>query len=332
MQVTDLSEQTPHDPADPNPWLALYLDMSLPLSDEVKGALLANSGSRSRQFMLPLIRPLAKLSIVGFQILKIFVPNRFTSSKILHRLIYWGLRTFVRPEANYLILRHFHIGSDILQFVANNVPGVEISLNPLRPRNLADLIDDVFLKHDLNIYNFLIRLNRELKAKGITLTRQQNLKLDCITDGPFQLDQDRLPRGRLNFLGLESAIELYTPLYQLFLTDSDFWRACNSLQLDETVAIYTAKLVGDPSYMSLVNNKHPLIPLSTLQSVIACSCTVLPPSLSMRPSCRSSGNNCLVHPSSKACAQHVSPSNRWPRILLPAPAHSYSAHTECCLP
>jgi hypothetical protein len=266
MRVTDPFEQAQYDPADPNPWLALYLDMSLPLSDEVKAVLLANSGSRSRQFLLPLIRPLAKLTMMFFQVIKIFVPNRFTSSKVLHRTIYWGLRTFVRPDANYLILRHFHIGSEILQFVATNVPGVEIPLNPLRPAGLSDLIDDVFLKHDLNIYNFLIRLNREMKARGISITKQPNLNFECVTDGPFQIDENSLPRGAFNFLDLESAIEIYTPLYQLFLTDSDFWRACNSLQLDETVAIYTARLIGDPSYLSLVNNKHPLIPLSTLQA------------------------------------------------------------------
>ena len=266
MQVTELYEKAPYNPKDPNPWLALYLDMSLPLTDEVKAALLANSGSRSRQFLLPLIRPCAKLSMIVFQVLKIFVPNRFTSSRFLHRLIYWGLRTFVRPDANYLILRHFHIGSEILQFVASNVPGVEIPLNPLRPRTLADLVDNVFLQHDLNIYNFLIRINREMKAQGIQLTKQKDLSVDCITDGPFQIDDDHLPDGWLNFLDLESAVEIYTPLYQLFLTDSDFWRACNSLQLDETVAIYTAKLIGDASYVSLVNNRHPLIPLSTIQA------------------------------------------------------------------
>jgi hypothetical protein len=266
MQVTDLYEKAPYNPDDPNPWLALYLDMSLPLSDEVKAALLANSGSRSRQFLLPLIRPFAKLTIVLFQLLKIVIPNRFTSSRVLHRLIYWGLRTFVRPDANYLILRHFHIGSEILQFVATNVPGVEIPLNPLRPRTLADLRDDVFLKHDLNIYNFIIRINREMKAKGVRLTKQPLLNFACVTDGPFTIDEAALPDGPLNVLDLESAIELYTPLYQLFLTDSDFWRACNSLQLDETVALYTSKLIGDASYLGLVNNKHPLIPLSTLQA------------------------------------------------------------------
>lgn len=266
MQVTDPFEHALHDPADPNPWLALYLDMSLPLSDEVKAGLLANSGSRSRQFVLPLIRPMAKITMMFFQVIKIFIPNRFTSSKVLHRTIYWGLRTFVRPDANYMILRHFHIGSEILQFVATNVPGIAIPLNPLRPAGLKELIDDVFLKHDLNIYNFLIRLNREMKAKGVTISKQSKLNFDCITDGPFKIDEGGLPRGRLNFLDLESAIEIYTPLYQLFLTDSDFWRACNSLQLDETVAIYTARLIGDPSYLGLVNNKHPLIPLSTLEA------------------------------------------------------------------
>lgn len=266
MDVTELYENAPYNPDDPNPWLALYLDASLPLSDEVKAALLANSGSKSRQFLLPLIRPLAKFTIVLLQIVKIVIPNKLTSSKICHWLIHRGLHAFVRPDANYLVLRHFHIGTEVLEFVATNVPGVRIPLNPLRPRDLADLEDDVFLKHDLNIYNFLIRLNREMKERGLRLTKQAHPNFDCITDGPFTIDEAKLPRTWHNFIDLESAIEIYTPLYQLFLTDSDFWRACNSLQLDETVAIYASKLLGDASYVGLVNNKHPLVPLSTLQA------------------------------------------------------------------
>ena len=266
MIAAELFEEVPFDPEDPNPWLALYLDASLPLSDEVKAALLRNSGSKSRQFLLPLIRPFAKLTILLFQVMKILIPNKFTSPKVLHRLISWGLRTFVRPDANYLILRHFHIGSEILQFVANNVPGIQIPMSPLRPSTLIDLRDNIFLKHDLNIYNFLIRLNREMKAQGVSLGKQTPPDFTAITDGPFVIDKQSLPNGRLNFLDLESAIEVYTPLYQLFLTDSDFWRACNSLQLDETVALYASKIIGDASYVGLVNNKHPLIPLSTLEA------------------------------------------------------------------
>jgi Family of unknown function (DUF6999) len=69
-------ERTRHDPNDPDPWLALYLDTSLPLPDEVKAALLANSSSRSRQFLLPLVRPFSKALIILFQVLKIVIPNR----------------------------------------------------------------------------------------------------------------------------------------------------------------------------------------------------------------------------------------------------------------
>ncbi|MNY37127.1 hypothetical protein D3C86_1716640 [compost metagenome] len=73
-----------------------------------------------------------------------------------------------------------------------------------------------------------------------------------------------MPRGKFNLLDLQSAIEIYTPVYQLLLTDNDFWRASNSLQLDETVAIYCAKILASPEHLVLLNNKHPLVPMSTL--------------------------------------------------------------------
>ena len=81
---------------------------------------------------------------------------------------------------------------------------------------------------------------------------------------PLRLED--MPRGRLNLLDLQSAIELYTPIYQLLLTDNDFWRASNSLQLDETVAIYAAKILASPEHLVMLNNKHPLVPLSTLRA------------------------------------------------------------------
>src|SRR5690606_37461881 len=69
-----------------------------------------------------------------------------------------------------------------------------------------------------------------------------------------------------NFIDLQSAIELFTPVYQLLLTDNDFWRAANSLQLDETIGIYAAQILQAPQHLMLVNNKHPLVPLSTLRA------------------------------------------------------------------
>ena len=48
------------------------------------------------------------------------------------------------------------------------------------------------------------------------------LDFSCITDGDFPIGE--MPQGWLNFLDLESAIEIYTPMYQLLLTDSDFFQ------------------------------------------------------------------------------------------------------------
>ena len=192
------------------------------------------------------------------------VPNAISSSWLLHRTIYWGLRWFVSPEANFLIIRHMNIGTEILQFIATNTQGVDVELNPLRPKNLRDLKDEVFLQHDLNIYNFIININRQLNEKGLRLTPIDELDYRCISDDGFPIEA--MPRGWCNVIDLESAIEMYTPMYQLFLTDADFWRACNSLQLDETIAIYVTQLIRDHLFVGLVNNRHPLVPESTLSA------------------------------------------------------------------
>lgn len=252
-----------HDPRDPSPWLAMYLDQSTPIAEEVKRAWLADSASRSRQYLLPFIRPLARTLIVLFQVLKVFTPRRMAFSRALHRLLAWGMENFIRPEANWLILRHFHLGSQILQFIAANAP-VNVPTNPLCPRAIADVREDMFLVHDLNLYNFVIRLNQNLREAGRTLEYVPEPDLSMLHRPPLRLED--MPARRRNFLDLQSSIELFTPIYQLLLTDSDFWRATNSLQLDETIGLYTATILDARANLVLVNNKHPLVPMSTLRA------------------------------------------------------------------
>ena len=91
------------------------------MDDSAKAALLRGMRRRSRSALLPFVRPVARTFIVLNTILRICIPDRLHSSRRLHRLICWGLRNFVCPEANYLILRHFHIGTEILAFIADNV-------------------------------------------------------------------------------------------------------------------------------------------------------------------------------------------------------------------
>jgi hypothetical protein len=264
MSFADKFKQIEHDSKDPDPWLAMYLDQSILMDDEAKAALLLCMRSKSRQFILPIARPMARLTMIILQLVKTVIPNQFTSSKALHSLICWGLKNWVSPEANFLILRHFHIGSEILAFIEGNTEAVEIPLNPLKPKTLEALKDDVFLKHDLNLFNFVIEFSKDLRAAGIDVRPPAQLNFDCITDGQFEFEE--FPKKWRNFVDVQTAIELYTPMYQLFLTDNDFWRASNSLQLDETVALYVAKILDKMEYLALVNNKHPIVPLTTLSA------------------------------------------------------------------
>ncbi|MEE8301767.1 MAG: hypothetical protein V3S24_04945 [Candidatus Tectomicrobia bacterium] len=260
----DYFERMPHDERDPMPSKALCMDTSTPIDPESKAALLYGLDSKCRQFLLPVIRPLCRALIVLNQVLKIFLPKSLSSSLILHYLIYLGLKYCVSRHANLLIARHFHLGSEILQFIRDNVAGVDIKLTPLKPKRLEDVKDHLFLQHDLNLFNFVINLNRELQTKNLSLTAPETINYDAITDGPIEMEE--FPDTWHNVIDVETAIEIYTPVFQFFLTDNDFWRASNSLQLDETIGIYVSTIMGDTSHLWRINNRHPLVPLTTLRA------------------------------------------------------------------
>jgi hypothetical protein len=252
------------DEDDPDPWLALTMDRSLPIDPVAKLALVRDQRSRSRQFLLPLVRPFARLSIIAAQLVHIVSPRWPHAPRFLHRSIAFGMRHFLTPDANRLILRHFHLGSQILRFIADNAtPGFRPTLWPMQPRSIEDVRDDLFVRHDLNIYNFLIALNAELDRRGTAIGRVGTLDFSAIED---VVSLDPLPAGRWNVIDLQTAIELYTPAYAMLLTDRDFWRATNSLQLDETIGLYVARLTGEEKHLAMVVNGHPLVPHSTLRA------------------------------------------------------------------
>src|SRR5262249_19078121 len=137
-------------------------------------------------------------------------PRYPNLDRTLHRLIYWGLRTFATPDADLLILRHFHIGTEILAFIKANAGDVKIETVPLRPRRLEDLKHNLFLQHDLNIFNFIIQLNLSLRAQHRELMPPAKLDFSMISDGPFDI---ALPKPSfLRFVDVQTAVEVYTPL------------------------------------------------------------------------------------------------------------------------
>ena len=191
-----------HDFSNPDPWVALDLDRSTFFEPKAKDALLRGNASRSRQFLLPVLRPVARLSIVIVQLLRIVIPNRMTSPRTLHTLIVWGMKNFLSPEANYLILRHFHIGSQMLKFLGDNAGGVPLQSHPLKPRVIEDLGNNTFVQHDLNIYNFIIQVNA-LGGKFQPLPLER-IDFSAIEDVDSQLPE--MPATWHNFLDLQALL------------------------------------------------------------------------------------------------------------------------------
>lgn len=253
-----------YDPADPNPWLALALDQSLPMDPEAKAALLRGASSWSRRWMFNVIKPFVFVFFVLVKILRGISPRWPNLNGLLHRTIRWGLTGFGTPDTNFLILRHFHVGTELLAFIKANAGDVDVHTVPLRPRTLADIEDNVFLQHDLNVFNFIIQLNRSLRAQGRDLVPLEAPDFSMITDGPFDIEPS--PKRWHNFADIQSAVEIYTPLYALLLPRSDFIRASNSLQLDEPVGIYIGKILGTNYHLSFIKNGHPMVALPTLQA------------------------------------------------------------------
>lgn len=253
-----------HDPRDPDPWLALYLDQSLPIDPDAKRCLLVGARSWSRRWLFPVSRPLVILFFCVVKVLRALSPRHPNLNGLLHKTIHWGLRTFGTPETNTLILRHFHVGTELLAFMRVNAGAADISSHPLRPTRLKDIEDNLFLQHDLNVFNFIIELNQRLRAEGREIMPAETLDFSMISDAfpPFEA----FPTGPLNRIDVQTAVEFYTPLYALMLPRNDFVRAAHSLQLDETVAIYIARILGTDYHLNFIKNGHPMVALSTLQA------------------------------------------------------------------
>jgi hypothetical protein len=63
------------DPKDPDPWLALYLDHSLPIDEGAKRALLLGARSWSRRWLFPVARPLVFLFFCLVKVLRAISPK-----------------------------------------------------------------------------------------------------------------------------------------------------------------------------------------------------------------------------------------------------------------
>ena len=240
---------------DPDPWLALELDPASPLDPRARTALARSQRSASRRFLAPAVKVVGRAATWLFCLLRHILPNGLQASGFLHRLIGWSMMAILKPEATYLVFRHFYIGSQVLAFMAKNA-GLDVKEEDLEPQDARAMFDNIFVKHDLNLYNALIELGAT--GKPIKTVPFDQLDFSMIQDFDDRMDLPKPVWHR--FIDMETALEGFAPLFALLLSRKDFDRAAHSLQFDATVGGILGQIVGLEGAAHMPTNRLPFMP------------------------------------------------------------------------
>lgn len=251
-----------HDRTNPNTWDALYQDNSIPVDPIAKAYMVKDLKNWSRNYLLLPIKAIANVLLALILVFKRLLPFQFSNYWIMHRSAAFFLDHFVSPEACYLIVRHIGLGSNIINFLIDNGPDPGLPKATLYPRSVRDLANNVFLDHDLLLFNFVLDYAAAQRANPDWLTQVQARGLDYASIQPIQ-PRVTLERRWSQILDLESAIELFKVFYSLCLTSDEFERAVLSLEFDENFGGYISLVTGDYRWNHVISNRNPLAPDST---------------------------------------------------------------------
>jgi hypothetical protein len=164
----------------------------------------------------------------------------------MDRLCVWFLRRFVSPDAGAMLLRHFVVETNLLNFVIANSGHRGMPEVGLRPTTLAELGNRAVIQHDVNVYDVLIGLGvAGYVAEQVPRPLPVGLDLGML-DVPV-LDAESGHRRWLN-LDIQTALCLMNIPFSLCLTKQEYERAVHSLRLDDSLLTVLAQLTGDPSF------------------------------------------------------------------------------------
>jgi hypothetical protein len=256
----------PHDRRNPNVWDAMYLDTAIPVDLVAKAYMIRDLRSWTRAYLLLPIKLIANILLALIMTVKRLLPFQFSNYILMHRSAAWFLKHFASPEACYLIVRHICLGSNIVNFLIENGPDLEIEKATLYPRSVDDLAENAFLEHDLILYNFVLDYSKAQQENPNWLQQVHQNKLSYESIQPIDLKIDCTRRSWLQILDLESAIELFKVFYSLCLTSDEFERAVLSLEFDENFGCYISQLTGDYNWNHVITNRNPLAPDSSFGS------------------------------------------------------------------
>ncbi|WP_434741695.1 DUF6999 family protein [Micromonospora sp. SH-82] len=237
--------------SEPSVWDAIMSDPTVPISRRTLELVVRDQQRWSRTWLLPWVRILSRLAVTLISVVKRVLPGQLRAHTTMDTLCVWFLRNFVSPEAGELLIRHFVVETQLLNFVVRNANVSGQHEVDLLPTNLRELGDRAVIEHDLNVYDVLIALGRAAAPPG---GAPGDLPRPA---GPLDTSMLTVPRldtepGRRRWLNIDiqTALYLMNVPFALCLTSEEYRRAVHSMRLDISLLGLLTQLTGDPTFLA----------------------------------------------------------------------------------
>lgn len=224
--------------SDPSMWEAVYADPSVPLDRSLVRLIIDDQRRWTRRWLYPYARFISRVLVAVLSLIKRVVPGRWMTLGRMDALCLWFLRNFVAADAVELLIRHFVVETNLVNFIIRNT---EARIDPvtLRPTTLAGLGDNAVVEHDINVYDVLIAL------EGVQVDAPDQLDFTGI-DVP-KLDPERR-RPRLLRMDIQTALCLMNIPFCMALSLEEFRRAIHSLRFDDSFLEILALICEDDTF------------------------------------------------------------------------------------
>ena len=238
MSDAVLSQTEPAETAEPSLWELMAVDPAVPMDRAALRLVISDQRRWSRAYVYPWLRVVSRVLVTMIACGKRVCPVPFAAHGVMDRLCLWFLRRFVSTDAVSLLVRHFIVETNLLNFCLRNaLPDVpEVGL---RPVTLAGLGDRAVIEHDLNVYRVLSGLSGAARARD-------QLDFGMLDIPP--VDPESWRRRLLN-LDIQTALCLMNIPFALCLTPEEYRRAVHSLRLDASLLTVLASLTGDDTFL-----------------------------------------------------------------------------------
>lgn len=224
--------------SDPSMWEAVYADPSVPLERQIVRQIIDDQRRFSRRWVYPVARVLSRVAIGVISTIKRVLPFRWMSPATMDRLCLWFLRSYVAPDAVELLIRHFVVETNLVNFIIRNTPA-RIEPVTLRPVSLRELSDNAVIEHDVNVYDVLIAL------EDVTVSPPEEVDFSDLDVPPLDPERDR---RRLLRLDIQTALCLMNIPFCIALTLEEFRRAVHSLRFDDSFMEILAVICQDETF------------------------------------------------------------------------------------